>query len=714
MKYIFEDKLGISPHKLEGGAVEWDEIVQRIENLQRSGEYRVAIHGQDVDALVIAQRIMRKENFMIYFFNRDILDLSFPPEIFGNLMKGPFFSKSLEWSIYFCVLNYMFNHKYQIRPAFYLDSLSLKRRFFLCGIAHAVFMPFLLFFMTLHFLMLNVYDWRSTKKYLGPLEWSLCSRWAMREFNELPHQFEKRLGHSYEPAERYLKIITKSPAVAALGKLISFVSGSLGAVLLFLAALNDAILLHVKIGDWNLLWYVGIFGVIFAVGNGLLPNAEVHPRYSLNLFAEMDGLLGQVATHTHFYPDHWKKRAFDAQTQKEFSAMIQYKAQLFISEVLSVIVAPIILCISLPKCADKICKFVEKVRLEVPGAGDVCGFSCFDFDSFGDENWEGRKLGNEGGQNNTVRQQAQSRPKTTQGKMEKSFFSFKAAHPTWKPSLSGQNLVERVENYRKQQTLAFAREQEHHAQAAARQLETLRRLEKEGTPEEKINIAAMNDTYITEKVAGLEADNGGGRPIQHPLTTTIDHDPPTSIPMELSPGSLTSSPLGGDTPPFLPSGLASAPFASSSFRGAPNAPSAFLTSRVGASRSLSQAASIPQLTDDALSMELRRLLNRSSMVQDLSIGASSFANMGPSFSLGGPGNGTLASIAPEEGSDPVADAGRQYLWLERYHLHLADQRRRFGPQEQGGTYSVAGFPVDRMNVGTIHEEEPPGDHRPSP
>jgi hypothetical protein len=70
----------------------------------------------------------------------------------------------------------MFNHKYQIRPAFYLDPSALKRRFILCGIAHAVFMPFLLFFMTLHFSMRNIYDMKSSKQYLGPRDWTLPAK----------------------------------------------------------------------------------------------------------------------------------------------------------------------------------------------------------------------------------------------------------------------------------------------------------------------------------------------------------------------------------------------------------------------------------------------------------------------------------------------------------------------------------------------------------
>jgi len=203
-KFIFEDKLGISPRKLEGGAVEWHEIVHKILELQQSGEYRIAIHGQDMkDELVVAQRILRRENFMIAFFNENMLDLTIPmPWKVGGRSRTKFYSKSIEvridffclfgccccryrgeliihfgnvvikWCIFFCVLSYMFNHKYQIRPAFCMDAVSLQRRFVFCGAAHVVFMPFLLFFMTLHFFMQNVYDFRSSKQYLGPREWS--------------------------------------------------------------------------------------------------------------------------------------------------------------------------------------------------------------------------------------------------------------------------------------------------------------------------------------------------------------------------------------------------------------------------------------------------------------------------------------------------------------------------------------------------------------
>ena len=219
------------------------------------------IHGKSkLDALVIAQRIMRKENFMVAFWNLNVLDLRIP------FRTEILYSKSLEWSIHLCILSYMYNYKYQLRPAFYMDPSSLKRRFVICGVLQAIFMPFLLLFMMLYFFLQNTHQWKSTKQYLGPREWSNLSKWNFREFNELPHIFERRLAPSHEAAKYYLNLFTPSPIMTCLGRITVFVSGSFLAVLLALGTINDSILLHVKLGPWNLFWYVGITGVCFSAG----------------------------------------------------------------------------------------------------------------------------------------------------------------------------------------------------------------------------------------------------------------------------------------------------------------------------------------------------------------------------------------------------------------------------------------------------------------
>jgi autophagy-related protein 9 len=149
-----------------------------------------------------------------------------------------------------------------------------------------------------------------------------------------------------------------------------------------------------------------------------------------------------VSKYTHYHPDIWRRRGWNKETHSAFSSMFQYKAQLFAMEVTSVIVAPYVLCVSLAKCAEPICEFVLATRAEVPGAGDVCGFSTFDFENYGDELWEGGTIGTEGTDpfaeslsESIMRlgsvEEATRRfpkPKAREGKMEKSFFSFKVRH----------------------------------------------------------------------------------------------------------------------------------------------------------------------------------------------------------------------------------------------------------------------------------------------
>ena len=682
-KTFFEDRLGISARKLEGGAVEWDEIVQKIMLLQESGEHRVAIHGQEINALTIAQRILRKENFMVAFFNRGMLDLSVP-EPMGWLAKKTFFSKSLEWSIYFTILSYMYNHKYQIRPSFYTDPSSLRRRLILCGVAHAVFMPFLLFFMTLHFSMLNLYDWRSSKQYLGPREWSPVAKWTFREFNELPHAFERRLAPSYQGSEEYIKLFSQNAAITSLGRALVFVSGSLGAVLLAFAAINDAILLHVKLGQWNLLWYVGILGVVYSIGKSLLPESKVHRPSTRNAYAEMDAALAKVATYTHYYPEVWQKRGADRATYSAFSNMFQYKAKLFAMEILSVIFAPIVLCFSLPHCADHICSLVQKVKIDVPGVGDVCGYSVFDFDAFEDESWESNRpaaasvvqsQSDDEASGDVPRRRKRSleeqmrldsRPKTRMGKMQKSFFTFKANHPSYKCSRSGQELVDQVESRQHQLAVALAKERTHYIDAAARQLETLRQMDQmrgHDNAMRSTQLDQVNEAYISRRVAA-GADSGGGG-IDN---VEADNNKGENENVDDTVGELPYIAASQNAAPRMPSAglgtLRSIQSASSIGGMLPN-------SMLGPPSNVA-AASVLHYADTGLSTELQRVLARSTLDPNLSFGGSvlgispspsfdqSLASMGPTYS------------SPIQSTDesPDQNAQRQYLMLERYHRTL--------------------------------------------
>eukprot|EP00536_Pseudo-nitzschia_multiseries_P004750 jgi/Psemu1/64765/estExt_Genemark1.C_820004 len=586
---ILHDKLGLSERKLQGGALSWNDVVTKLVEGQESGSYKIIHHYNQnqhnipngnahnhkntldqeqpsststgatnanggtskppaappsaafnlptnpsklqhnnkslLDPLQISQRIMRKENYMIAFWNAGLLECTKVASPWSNSdgTQRHYWCGVLEWSFYQCVLNFMFNHKYELRPAFCLDSDALKRRLKVCGIVHLCLLPFLLVFVVLHFFLRHVYVAKTSTSsssddgVMGHPRWSSAAVWQFREFNELPHAFEKRMEPSYKDAVEYCNLFGTSEYLAAIGRLMVFFGGAIGGILLVLGiVVNDGFLLHVQLWGRNLVWYAGMAGIVYSIGKALEPAKEATPSVTKNLFEDMDVALKKVSQHTHFYPEHWKGRGWDSKVYASFKTMFDSEVKLFLHELVALILTPYILYFRLSEKASDICEFclITKAKLVLSTdtsstrggviAGDVCGFSTFDFDTFGDEIWEGRTLGRSamlerqrqeqqsGGESLTESimrtgnledaTQLHPKPRARHGKMEKSFFTFQEAHPNWDSCFppSGQSLVHRLEEYRLSTEQAMmARERELHVQAATRQLETLARIEEE-------------------------------------------------------------------------------------------------------------------------------------------------------------------------------------------------------------------------------------------
>ncbi|KAG5191934.1 autophagy protein Apg9-domain-containing protein [Tribonema minus] len=277
------DRLNISQRDLR--TMEWSVVVQRFLALQNTGRYRVAIHRRDLTAHDIARRdvtahdiarhdltahgiasrIMRRENYIIALVNKRVLQLGVPIPSLGSILGGgrarahthahartPRLTKSLEWSLRFCVLSHLFNHKFTLRRDFLEDRAALQRRFLAVGLAQLALMPFLLLFMVMYFFLQNAQEWHASKDYLGPREWSPLANWTFREFNELQHIYDRRMAGSYRHANAYLSAFP-APIWGSAMRTLRFISGAFVAVLLVATAMEDSVLLHVKLWDRNLL-----------------------------------------------------------------------------------------------------------------------------------------------------------------------------------------------------------------------------------------------------------------------------------------------------------------------------------------------------------------------------------------------------------------------------------------------------------------------------
>ncbi|KIX00736.1 uncharacterized protein Z518_09801 [Rhinocladiella mackenziei CBS 650.93] len=375
--------LGIPEEEIQ--SISWQEIVSRLMALRdsnptitsrskKSGAYIRSQNKQRMDAHDIANRLMRRQNYMIAMINKDILDFTLPIPFFRN---RKLFTRTLEWNIELCIMDFVFDRKGQVRTLFLKDtyrkdlSEALRKRFIYAGIASLIFAPFLAgYFVFKHFFQ-NFNEYQKNPAQIGSREYSRFAEWKFREFNELFHLFQRRINMSYPFATRYINQFPKDKTIQ-IAKFVSLVSGAVVSVLGLATILDQENFLNFEVTPGRTtIFYIGIFGSIWAVARGLLPddNMVYDTAYSIQ----------EVIQFTHYEPQHWEGRLHTIDVRNEFSQLYQMKLIIFIEEVLSMIFTPFVLWFSLPKCSDRIIDFFREFTVHVDGIGYVCSFAEFGF-----------------------------------------------------------------------------------------------------------------------------------------------------------------------------------------------------------------------------------------------------------------------------------------------------------------------------------------------
>lgn len=411
-------------------SIEFHEIIAKVVSLQQ-------VHSISVDRLDtydVSNRIMRRENYLIALFNRDVFNV----EKSGLSRKSSSLAltKTLEWNITFCVLNYVFDENCAIRKSFLKDvhreklSQGLKRRFIIMGLVNLILAPLIFVFLLAYFIFRYGEEIYHNPKTISMRQYTTAARWKLREFNELPHYFNRRLANSYRKATKYMDQF-HSNRLSSFARLFSFVAGSFAVVLILVTVINEDLLMHFELSTGkSVIWYVGFFGVILAITRSMMPDSSrAHDPAKL---------MTEIVEYTHYLPRHWRGKLHTENVRSEFGEMFDYKFSILLNELISIIVTPFILLFSLPKCTDGLVEFFREFTVHVDGVGYVCSFALFDFKRHGN-----RKYG--GGA--TDKQQW-----TRQGKMEKSFLSFVGNNPDWTPNDAGSQFLGRLHDFEMEQS----------------------------------------------------------------------------------------------------------------------------------------------------------------------------------------------------------------------------------------------------------------------
>ncbi|KND93043.1 Autophagy-like protein 9 [Tolypocladium ophioglossoides CBS 100239] len=366
--------------------VSWQDIVARIMTLRDQNpktatnmplNLRRFIGSQSkerLDAHDIANRLMRKENYLIAIINKDVLNLSLPlPFLRGRQL----FSKTMEWYLHFCILDMAFNELGQVRQDFLradrrgLLSQKLKQRLYFAGLLNLIFAPVVLAYVIIVYFFTYYNEYQKDPRLAAARKYTALAEWKFREFNELPHIFYERLHMSFPFATRYIEQFPKR-MTEEIARSVAFMSGAITAVLAVCTVLDSELFLGFEITqDRTVLFYLGVFGGIWAMTRGMVSEetSVFNPEYALR----------NVIEYTHYAPDHWQGRLHSFEVKQEFSELYKMKVVIFLEEVMGIITTPMLLLFSLPRCSEQVVDFFREFTIHVDGLGYVCSFAVFDF-----------------------------------------------------------------------------------------------------------------------------------------------------------------------------------------------------------------------------------------------------------------------------------------------------------------------------------------------
>jgi autophagy-related protein 9 len=191
-----------------------------------------------------------------------------------------------------------------------------------------------------------------------------------------------------------------------IARTIAFMSGALTAVLAVLTVFDSELFLGFEITkDRTVLFYLGVFGAIWAVSRGMVSEETTvfNPEFAMR----------SVADYTHYMPDHWEGRLHSFEVKQEFAELYKMRVVIFLEEIMGIITTSLLLLISLPRCSDQIIDFFREFTIHVDGLGYVCSFAVFDF-----------KRGMGDGQARTGHDVREDFYSTKHGKMAASYFGF--------------------------------------------------------------------------------------------------------------------------------------------------------------------------------------------------------------------------------------------------------------------------------------------------
>jgi len=351
---------------------------------------------------------MRKENYLISFINKEVMNLKVP------FLKKTYLSETLVYNLR-VIVDAMFDSDYKINDSFVKNPANLRFYFVKLGLINLFLSPFLAVYILMYTMFKYLAELKNNPKQVLGRRWSLYAKFKFREYHELKHEFERRISLAYGPASDYLHQFPNT-LLSIVANRLMFITSAFAGVIILLSYLNNSLTLYLTFFNQNLLTWLTTFLFAWAYLKGFMidEHAVFTPKEKLDEVCEL----------LHHHDVKWKGKGHHTNVKNEFLSYFIPSYLYFWNEIMSVFFTPLVLLISLPKSAEDIARFVDKVTVDYEGIGHICGHAAFKFNEFGNTMYG----------SHTSKTAVESPETITEfGKMEMSYLTFLQRYPNYKP-----------------------------------------------------------------------------------------------------------------------------------------------------------------------------------------------------------------------------------------------------------------------------------------
>ena len=361
LKRYYSNKLSISDSDL--CVIEWTEVVDSI---------NVSDPLRSISLLTIAQDVTRQSNYICAMVD-DVSVFSWRLPWKKELEQMP-----MDNLFFFCLIYALQGTVFENREPQVCGiqniqanqkQESLSKKFKAIGFILVLISPFAFLYEILYTIFHFIEPIRSSTGDLSMRRLTKVAKLKARDYNELPHLFELRLGKSYEWANLFLDSFTQSPLVPLM-RMLSFIAGSLIAIIFFCGLISDVphVLGLEIVNGKTVAWLLAILASIYAACRPSAPPSNMYGYGPEDLIKELEKEI-----HLDFRDDQNSGHSWATYYSVNNAYAPVWKHA--IMNILGVILDPFLFLVVLPNKSSTIVDFIRRNSVESQELGWICALS---------------------------------------------------------------------------------------------------------------------------------------------------------------------------------------------------------------------------------------------------------------------------------------------------------------------------------------------------